>query len=97
MAITLLPIKAYVQQLPPKEVTHFTQFWTSINANARISDKWSMLADFHMRRNNFLKDPGFYLIRTGACIQHQAKSGRCSRLCASVVSMEKRLAVIITF
>jgi Protein of unknown function (DUF2490) len=65
-AISLLPIMAYVQQLPPKEVTHFTQFWTSINANVRMSDKWSILADFHMRRNSFLKEPGFYLIRTGA-------------------------------
>ena len=68
-AINLVPLKAYVQQLPPKEVTHFTQFWTSINANARVSDKWSILADFHIRRNGFLKEPGFYLIRTGAAFR----------------------------
>ena len=68
-ALALLPTTAYVQQLPPKEVTHFTQFWTSINANARVSDKWSILADFHMRRNSFLKEPGFYLIRTGAAFR----------------------------
>jgi Protein of unknown function (DUF2490) len=69
VAITLMSVKAYVQQLPPKEVTHFTQFWTSINANARISDKWSIIGDFHMRRNSFLKEPGFYLIRTGAAFR----------------------------
>jgi hypothetical protein len=51
------------QQLPPKEVKHFNQFWTSINTTARISDKWFVLADFHVRRNNFLKDPGFYVLR----------------------------------
>lgn len=68
-AIMLLPLTAKQQQLPPKEVTHFTQFWTSINANASVSDKWSILADFHMRRNSFLKEPGFFLIRTGAAFK----------------------------
>lgn len=34
--------------------------------NARLSDKWSLLADFHVRRNDFIKNPGFYLLRAGA-------------------------------
>lgn len=59
----ILPIIVQAQQLPPKEVKHFNQFWTSINTTARISDKWFVLADFHIRRNNFLKDPGFYVLR----------------------------------
>ena len=61
--LLLLPLIILAQQLPPKEVKHLTQFWTSINTSARISDKWYVLADFHIRRNNFLKDPGFYLLR----------------------------------
>jgi hypothetical protein len=61
--IKLLPFSLIAQQLPPKEVQHFTQFWTSINTTARISDKWYVLADFHIRRNDFLKEPGFYVLR----------------------------------
>jgi hypothetical protein len=61
--LNFLPFFIHAQQLPPKEVKHLTQFWTSINTTARISDKWYVLADFHIRRNNFLKDPGFYLLR----------------------------------
>jgi Protein of unknown function (DUF2490) len=61
--LVLLPFTINAQQLPPKEVKHFTQFWTSINTTARISDKWYVLGDFHIRRNNFLKDPGFYVLR----------------------------------
>lgn len=59
----ILPFIGHSQQLPPKEVKHFNQFWTSINTTARISDKWFVLADFHIRRNNFLQDPGFYVLR----------------------------------
>jgi len=61
--INLLPFLINAQQLPPKEVKHLTQLWASINTTARISEKWYILADFHIRRNNFLKDPGFYLLR----------------------------------
>jgi hypothetical protein len=67
----IVPFSASAQQLPPKEVKQFVQFWTSINANARISDKWSLLGDFHLRRNNFLKDPGFYLLRGAAAYSIQ--------------------------
>ena len=59
----ILPYSLHSQQLPPKEVKHFNQFWTSINMTARLSDKWFVLADFHIRRNNFLQDPGFYVLR----------------------------------
>jgi hypothetical protein len=50
-------------QLPAKQVNQQTQFWTSLNTTARISEKWSVIADIHIRRNNFMQDPNFYLVR----------------------------------
>ncbi|HAK11120.1 MAG TPA: hypothetical protein DCO78_03300, partial [Chitinophagaceae bacterium] len=41
-------------------------FWTSVNSTIRFSDRWGLMADLHMRRNNFIADPGFYFIRVGA-------------------------------
>lgn len=55
----------YAQQ-GEKEVNQQVQFWTSINTLARVSDKWGIVGDFHIRRNNFIKDPSFYFIRFGA-------------------------------
>jgi hypothetical protein len=50
-------------QLPQKEINHQTQFWTSINSTSRISERWAIIGDIHVRRNNGVKDPSFYLIR----------------------------------
>jgi hypothetical protein len=48
-----------------KEINHQTQFWWSINSTGRFTDKWGLLGDFHIKRNNFVKDPGFYFLRLG--------------------------------
>lgn len=32
----------------------------------RLSDRWGMVADFHLRRNEFVRDPSFYFARIGA-------------------------------
>lgn len=39
--------------------------WFSVNTTARIADKWSITADVHQRRNNFLSDASFHLVRAG--------------------------------
>ncbi|HSK12190.1 MAG TPA: DUF2490 domain-containing protein [Phnomibacter sp.] len=52
-----------IAQLPDKEVNHQPQFWTSINSTSRIADRWAIIGDIHIRRNNFVKDPSFYLVR----------------------------------
>jgi len=49
-----------------KETNQQTQFWTSVNTTSRLSDRWGAVLDVHMRRNNFIKDPSFYLLRFGA-------------------------------
>ncbi|MCU0387094.1 MAG: DUF2490 domain-containing protein, partial [Chitinophagaceae bacterium] len=63
----LLPILfGYVQaysQLPEKEINEQIQFWTSLNSTSRISDRWAIIGDIHIRRNNGISDPSFYLLR----------------------------------
>ena len=49
-----------------KQVNQQSQFWTSINSVYRFNGRWGMLADFLIRRNNFMADPGFYFIRGAA-------------------------------
>jgi hypothetical protein len=49
-----------------KTINHQTQLWVSLNNTIRFSPKWGMVADFHIRRNNFAADPRFYFIRFGA-------------------------------
>ncbi len=48
-----------------KEINNQVQFWTSINSTWRFSDHWGAMGDFHIRRNDFLKDPDFYFLRAG--------------------------------
>lgn len=49
-----------------KEINEQTQFWWSVNSTSRISDRFGAVLDFHIRRNNFVSDPSFYLLRFGA-------------------------------
>jgi hypothetical protein len=52
-------------QLRPREVNHQAQFWWSLNTTARIADKWMLVGDVHIRRNNGIRDPSFYFLRAG--------------------------------
>ena len=52
-------------QGPAKAFYEHFQFWTSINGLHRFGPKWGMQADAHIRRNNGIADPGFYLVRGG--------------------------------
>lgn len=49
-----------------REINEQTQFWWSVNSTSRISDRFGGVLDFHIRRNNFISDPSFYLLRFGA-------------------------------
>lgn len=49
-----------------REVQNQNHFWWSLNTNARISKKWSVLADFHIRRTDFLAKNNFFFVRVGA-------------------------------
>ena len=53
-------------QVKSKEVNAESQSWFSINSTIRLNNKFGIIADAHMRRNNFFADPGFYFLRVGA-------------------------------
>lgn len=53
------------QNASEKYVDYEWMFWTSINSTFRLSDRWGAMADFHVRRKNFIKDPNFYFFRLG--------------------------------
>jgi len=61
-----LPAFVFSQSPTQKEINHQYQFWTSINSTTRLNEHWGILADFHIRRNNFMADPSFYFIRGAA-------------------------------
>lgn len=61
-----VPAFAVAQASTEKQVNQQYQFWTSINSVYRFNEKWGMLADFHIRRNNFMADPSFYFLRGAA-------------------------------
>ncbi|MCE2613942.1 DUF2490 domain-containing protein [Flavobacteriaceae bacterium D16] len=66
LIIIFIPAQAISQQGIASETFEQTQFWTSINSTARISKHWGMIADVHLRRENFISDPNFYFLRLGA-------------------------------
>ncbi|MCI0617835.1 DUF2490 domain-containing protein, partial [bacterium] len=49
-----------------KEINDQTQFWWSVNSTTRFTDKWGLVGDFHIRRNDFVNDPSFNFIRFGS-------------------------------
>lgn len=49
-----------------REVQTQHHFWTSVNTQAKVADKWSVIADFHIRRTDYLKNNNFYYTRVGA-------------------------------
>jgi hypothetical protein len=56
-----------------KLINHQSQTWFSINSNIKLKGKFSLLADVHVRRNNFIADPSFYILRGAINYQHSAK------------------------
>jgi hypothetical protein len=63
--LLFISVQAQEQQEVQKIVNQKLQFWTSINSTLRFSDHWGMVADVHIRRDNFIQDPNFYFLRTG--------------------------------
>jgi hypothetical protein len=63
LLVFLLGCQIGFAQLPEKVVNHQAQFWVSLNSTSRISERWAIIGDIHLRRNNFWRDPSFFLIR----------------------------------
>jgi hypothetical protein len=58
--------EVYAQE--SKEINEQTQAWWSINTSARLTEKLGLIADFHIRRNDFLKESNFYFGRLGGAL-----------------------------
>ncbi len=64
-AFALSTITTFGQDNPERQTFEHTQFWTSVNSTFRLSKRWGVIGDIHIRRDNFLKDPNFYFLRLG--------------------------------
>jgi len=49
----------------PREINEQYQFWGSLNSTTRLTDRLGVVADVHLRRNDFLADPSFDFLRFG--------------------------------
>jgi hypothetical protein len=61
--LIIICFSADAQTTPEKNIRVQNQVWLALNNVVRLSNNWGALADFHVRRNDFIKEPGFYLIR----------------------------------
>lgn len=48
-----------------RQVNRQSQTWFSVNTTAHISDRWSILADAHIRRTHFMAQNNFEFVRAG--------------------------------
>ena len=63
----LLSLSSYGQERsePTKQINHNVHSWTGLLTTHRFSDNWGVTADLIIRRDDFLKEPGFYFARLG--------------------------------
>jgi hypothetical protein len=71
--MVFLPLFLLGQTLPQKEVNHQIQTWVSLNNNIKFDTNWSLLADFHIRRNYFITRDNFYFVRGGLAYLSNSK------------------------
>lgn len=61
----LLCLRISAQELPERQTFEQAQFWTSVNSTFRLSKQWGAIGDFHIRRDDFIRNPNFYFMRLG--------------------------------
>ncbi|MBK9223552.1 MAG: DUF2490 domain-containing protein [Flavobacterium sp.] len=69
----LFPLIFFGQVHAEKEVNNQTQTWFSLNTNLKFNEHWLLLADFHVRRNDFLNQDSFYFVRSGVAYVPNSK------------------------
>lgn len=74
--LLLLAVDSHAQKAE-KEIDQNVMFWTSINSTMRFSNHWGLMADFHIRRTDFIANPSFYFARAGAVYWFQSATGAC--------------------
>ncbi|HSD13025.1 MAG TPA: DUF2490 domain-containing protein [Flavobacterium sp.] len=60
-----MPMAFFCQEPQKKEIVQGTQSWFSINTVTKFQEHWGLVADAHIRSDNFLKENNFYFLRGG--------------------------------
>lgn len=63
---SIIPLLSISQVQNEKVIAHQQQTWISLNNLITFDNNWGFLADFHIRRNDFVDADSFYLIRGAA-------------------------------
>ena len=61
----LFPLVLLSQTVKEKEVNHQFQTWVSLNSVTKFSQHWGIVADVHLRTNDFFQDNNFFFLRGG--------------------------------
>jgi hypothetical protein len=61
----VLPVLMFSQTTPKKDINEQMQTWVSINTVTKLSDHWGVVADAHIRENEFFDSNNFYFLRGG--------------------------------
>nr|WP_315158883.1 DUF2490 domain-containing protein [uncultured Flavobacterium sp.] len=63
--ILLFPIFIFGQAAKKKEINQQVQTWVSLNSVTKFSEHWAVVADAHIRENEFFESNNFYFLRGG--------------------------------
>jgi hypothetical protein len=63
--VLLFPFLIFGQGTVKKEVNQQVQTWVSLNTVTKFSEHWGVVADVHLRENEFFESNNFYFLRGG--------------------------------
>jgi hypothetical protein len=73
MLLALLPLIGIGQIQNEKVINQQTQSWFALNNTITFDKHWGLLADFQLRRNDFVNTDSFYLFRGAAAYITETK------------------------
>ena len=63
--VLLFPLLTLGQVHSEKEISQQIQTWVSLNTVTKFNEHWGVIADFHIRENDFFESNNFYFLRGG--------------------------------
>lgn len=69
----VLPFVVFAQTAKEKEINNQFQTWVSLNSVTKFSPHWGVVADVHLRTNDFFQDNNFFFLRGGISYIPNAK------------------------
>src|SRR6187431_1713989 len=73
LMVVLFPIIGLGQVQNEKVINQQSQSWFALNNNITFNKHWGVLADFQLRRNEFLDTDSFYYLRGAAAYTTENK------------------------